>query len=388
MLLWYSIAMKKKILITFVEAGLGHIVASQAILDALNAANDGSVEIIAKDLFKENEILRKFENFLISETKKASKAPLHSNIQLAFMKIIGSQNTLKFVHSTVYRKQMTSYVKELKKIKPDVIIDTHYFTSYASVYYRDRLNPDCKVVTYDPDNNVHGWWCRRVDRFIVNNDRAYSQALKSKFNKQNVIQVPFIARQNILSANETKEFYRKKYGLPENEFIVKIADGAYAQAKLEKFVRELKHCVKPLTVLAIAGKNDQKYEKLVRLKEEMPPNVNLIPFGFVENIEELFKASDLFITKAGPNAVLDSVYMQVPFVINYWANSIEKTTKELFADKLGCGLVIKNKVKARQFIERCIDDRTVLDKYIQNEKKIDKTKNGANDIARLVLSEL
>ena len=119
--------MKKKILVTYVEAGLGHIVAAQAILDALNIANDGSVEIIAKDIFKENEELVKFENFLISETKKASSAPLHSSVQLAFMKIIGSQNTLNFVHSTVYRKQIKLYIEQLDKIKPDVIIDTHYF---------------------------------------------------------------------------------------------------------------------------------------------------------------------------------------------------------------------------------------------------------------------
>ncbi len=378
----------KKILVTFVEAGFGHIVAAQAILDALNEANDGNAEIIAKDLFKENPTLIKYENFLISETKKASKGPLHSNIQLAFMKIIGSQNTLKFVHSTVYKKQVALYVKELEKIKPDVIIDTHYFTSYASVYYRDHVDHNCKVVTYDPDNNVHGWWFRKVDYFIVNNDLAYSQALKCKFNKEKVVQVPFIARQNVIGANESKEFYRNKFGLPQDGFIVKIADGAYAQAKLESFVREFKNCHKPVTILAIAGKNESKYNKLVKLKEEMPKNVNLIPFGFVKNIEELFKASDLFITKAGPNAVLDSVYMQVPFVINYWANKIEKTTKELFADKLSCGLVIKNKVKAREFVERCIGDRTILDKYIINARKIDKTKNGANNIADLVLNRI
>ncbi len=202
------------------------------------------------------------------------------------------------------------------------------------------------------------------------------------------MQVPFIARQNVIGANESKEFYRNKFGLPQDGFIVKIADGAYAQAKLESFVREFKNCHKPVTILAIAGKNESKYNKLVKLKEEMPKNVNLIPFGFVKNIEELFKASDLFITKAGPNAVLDSVYMQVPFVINYWANKIEKTTKELFADKLSCGLVIKNKVKAREFVERCIGDRTILDKYIINARKIDKTKNGANNIADLVLNRI
>ena len=362
----------KKILVTFVEAGLGHIVTAQAILDALNLASDDSVEIIAKDIFKENETLLRHERFLIKETKKASSEPLHSPMQLFFMKILGSQNTLKLVHSTLYRKRVNAYVAELDKIKPDIIIDTHFFTSYASITYRDRLNPSCKVVTYNPDNNVHGWWCRKVDYFIVNNDLAYKQAIEKKFPPQKVKQVFFIVRQDVINANETKDFY-------------KLADGAYAEAKLESFVYELIKTDKPLTVIPVVGKNEQLYAKLVELSKHVPPNIKLMPFGFVEDIHELFGASDLFITKAGPNAILDSVFMRVPVVVNYWANKIEWTTKELFIGTLGCGEVITDKVKAREFVEKCIDDRSLLGGYVENEKKLDKNKNGAREIASFVL---
>ncbi len=375
----------KKILVTFVEAGLGHIVTAQAILDALAVASDGDVEIIAKDVFRENEILRKHEEFLIKETKKASAEPLHSPMQLFFMKIIGSQNTLKFVHSTVYRKAVNAYVKELDKIKPDVIIDTHFFTSYAAITYRDRLNPKCKVITYNPDNNVHGWWCRKVDYFIVNNDLAYKQALDKKFAPEKVKQVFFIIRKDVIGADGSKEDYRRKHGIPLDTFAVKIADGAYAEAKLESFVHELIKIDKPLTIVAIAGKNEEMYAKLLELKKSVPPNINLMPFAFVKDIHELFGACDLFITKAGPNAILDSVFMRTPVVVNYWANKIEWTTKELFINQLGCGEIITDKVKARQFVEKCIEDRSILNKYIENEKKFDKHKNGATEIASFVL---
>lgn len=375
----------KKILVTFVEAGLGHIVTAQAILDALNLVADENVEIIAKDIFRENELLRKQEEFFIKETKKASKEPLHSPMQLFFMKIIGSQNTLKLVHSTIYRKKINAYIKELDKIKPDVIIDTHFFTSYASITYRDKLNPQCKVITYNPDNNVHGWWCKKVDHFIVNNELAYKQALEMKFSPEKVKQVFFIVRQDVVNAVGKKEDYRLKYGIPLDTFAVKIADGAYAEAKLESFVHELINIKKPLTIVAIAGKNEQMYSKLLELKKTVSPNINLMPFGFVKDIHELFGACDLFITKAGPNAILDSVFMQTPVVVNYWANKIEWTTKELFINQLGCGEIITDKVKAREFVEKCIDDRSILDKYIENEKKLDKHKNGANEIASFVL---
>ena len=377
----------KKVLVTFVEAGMGHIVTAKAIANAIEKQKGEGVELIVKDLFQETEALKKYENFLISETKKASGSALHSRAQLFSMHLLGAQNTLKIVHSTIYRKSVSRYVEQLRIIKPDVIIDTHYFTTYCSVCYRNKYNPDCKVITYNPDNNVHGWWHRKVNYHIVNNDLAYAQALKT-FNKEQVKQVYFIARQEIGEVTESKEFYREKYGIPQDAFAVKIADGAYGRAKLQSFVKELVKTKKPIVIVAIAGKNEEMYSKLVKLQARLPQNVTLLPFGFVENIYELFAACDLFITKAGPNAVLDSALMQTPLVINYWANSIERTTKDLFVNNLGCGVVIKNKVEGRKFVEKCIDDRTVLAKYIENEKRLDKNKNGADEVASFVLEKL
>ena len=377
----------KKVLVTFVEAGMGHIVTAQAITDALQELKGDDVEIVAKNLFKESEFLKEYEDFLISEVKKASVYPMHSRFQNIIKYLFGAQNTLALVHSTVYKKQVKSYVEELKKINPDVIIDTHYFTSYCSVYYRNKYNPNCKVITYDPDNSVHGWWSRKVDYLVVNNELAHKQALQKKFREEQIKQVYFVERHGFAEATESKEFYREKYGIPQDCFAVKIADGIYGKAKLESFVMELAQIEKPITIVAITGKNEDLYHKLTEIKPNLPSNVNLLLFGFMTNIHELFKACDLFITKAGPNAVLDSVFMEVPIVINYWANHIEWTTKELFVDILGCGLVIEDKVEARQFVEKCIDDRHILDQYIENERKLDKNRNGAIEVAHFVLEK-
>ena len=148
----------KKILVTLVEAGMGHIVTATAIANSIQKQKGDDVELVVKDLFHETEQLKKYEEFLISETKKASGDALHSRMQLLSMHILGAQNTLKIVHSTIYRKAVNRYVEQLRLIQPDVIVDTHYFTTYCSVLYRDKYNPACKVITYNPDNNVHGWW--------------------------------------------------------------------------------------------------------------------------------------------------------------------------------------------------------------------------------------
>lgn len=376
----------KKVLITYVEAGMGHITTARAVQDILEKYQGEEIEVIGMNLFHNNPKLEKFEKFLINEVKKASSSPIHSRMQFLSMHIIGSQNSLKLVNGClVFKKQRDLYIEEIKKINPDIIVDTHYFCSYASITYRNKFNPSCKVVTYDPDNNVHGWWDTRSDYFIVNNEYAYDEALKRGFKKEQLVKVFFITRQAVVDTNESKEFYREKYGIPQNEFAVKLADGVYAKAKLKSFVYELIKSKKTMTIVAIAGKNKKLYDKLMALKPNLPKNINLMPMGFQPAVFEICKACDLFITKGGPNAVLDSVFMQTPIVINYYANKVEETTKKLFVDKLGCGVEIKNKKKARKFVEDCIENPKLLDVYIENEKKLDKNKNGAQEVAAFIL---
>ncbi len=374
----------KKVLVSFVEAGMGHIVTSQAIVDSLKRVKDKDFEIIDKNLFHENEELQKYEKFLIKETQKASSNPLHSRTQFVAMHLFGSQNTLRFVNGGIYKKYLNLYVEELKKIKPDIVIDNHYFTSYASVCYRDKYNPYCKVVTYDPDNNVHGWWCRKVDFLIVNNHGAYEEALKRKFAPEKVKEVPFITRKDIVELNKTKEECRKECNIPQDTFTVKLADGAYAKAKLKSYVYELLKVKNPLTIIAICGRNKELFEELSALKT--PSNIKLMPFEFVKSSEigKLIKASDLFITKAGPNAVLDSVFLRTPVMMNYYANSVEKTTKQIFVDRYHCGIYEGNKKKAREFVEKCIDNPSLLNEFVENEKQFDKTQNGADQIAEFI----
>ena len=380
---------KMKILITYVEAGNGHKVASQAIADALKEINTNQeFEIIEKNLFETNSRLKKYQDFLIKEVKKASASPIHSNIQLAFMNIFGAQNTLKFVNGFVYKSVRDLYINEIKKIKPDIIIDTHYFCAYCAVTYRNNFDRNCRVITYDPDNNVHGWWDRRVDKFVVNNQYAYKEAIQKHFKENQVERVSFITRKNILETNGTKDFYRKKYNIPQSDFVVKLADGIYGEAKMKSYIYELIKTDKRLSIIAIAGKNEKLYKELQELRTKLPSNISLFPFPFVKEINELIIASDLFITKAGPNAVLDSVYLRVPIVINYYANKIEEATKRIFVDECKCGLYISDKKKCRKYVEECITDRSILNNFIENEKVFDKLKSGGSEIAKIILQQV
>ena len=186
----------------------------------------------------------------------------------------------------------------------------------------------------------------------------------------------------------TKEEYRKKNNIPQDRFTIILADGAYATAKLKEYTNEFCKIKKPITLIVIAGKNEKVKEYFEKKKQTLPENINMIVHGFVDNIHELYAASDIFVTKAGPNAIQDSLFMRTPVLVNFYASPIEKFTQKLFCKEYRCGETILDKIKARKQIEKWIDNPELLDPYRENCKRLDKTKNGADEIADIIYSAL
>lgn len=379
---------KPRVLITYIEAGMGHIVTAQAIADSLKRKYGDKIEVIDSYTMRDSDkqTLRNYEKYLIHEVHMHSTLPGYCRLQMTSMHLFGSKNTLKFVHSVVFRKQTNAIIDEYKKIDPQVIVVTHYFSLYAAVEYKRLYSPDTIVALYCPDNMIHGWWDNRADVVYTNNPLATRDAQRNKF--PTIREVFYPTRAEITSSNETKEYYREKFNIPKDKFAVVIADGAYAKGKAKSVTRCLLKTKSPITICLIAGKNEKLKAKFDKLKDKLPSNITLITFGYTKEAPQIYAACDLFITKAGPNAVLDSVMLGTPVLIDFYASPIEKATKKLFIDKMNCGYYCTCPTKIRSIVEGLIDDRAPLKKIKENLKYFDKHKNGADDIADDLASRL
>jgi len=381
---------KPLVVIDYVEAGIGHIVTAQAISDALHEKYSEDFEILDNYSLRDSgdPCLEKYEEFLVNQVKMHSSIPNYGKVQMTAMHVGGSKNTLKLMHETVFHKQTHAVIEEFKRLKPDLLVFTHYFTLYAGIEYRNKYAPDCKVVLYCPDNNVHGWWDNRVDRLYTNNPLATKDALHYKFPEDRIVETFYPTRKAVTDSNESKEFYREKFGIPKDKFAVVIADGAYAKAKAKKVTYELLESDLPLTICTIAGKNEELLAELRELKDKTKPNITLIPLGFVTDAPQLYCACDLFITKAGPNAVLESVMMGTPVITDYAGTSIESATRRLFIGEKKCGYYIRNPQKIRIAVERLAQDENEMNTLREALKFFDKRKNGAamiaDDLAKLM----
>ena len=381
---------KYKVLITYVEAGMGHIVTAEAISSALEKYYPDVVEVKRCYIFSEtnDKDLIDYEKFIINAVKQSNHNNFSMYLMFFILKIVSPMLALKFVHNFTFKKAKEKSMEIIKDYHPDMVISTHYAPLHFSVEAKKKYDLDYITVAYCPDPNVHTWWDNRADLFLVNNQDAYNECIKkAHFKEQNAFLGKFILRRKILEANITSLQMRQKYGLPEDNFTVVMADGAYAKANLKKFAKEFLKIDKKFTLLIIAGKNEKLYDYFNKKAQEQT-KIDLRVYHFIEEAYELYKASDLFVTKAGPNAILDSVYMETPVMANFYASPIEKTTVNLYINRWQVGVYCQKAKKAKALLESYIDNPSLLNQYKENCVKFKQAGTGEKMFADRIVEEL
>ncbi len=382
---------KPRILLTYIESGMGHIMSMKAISEGLKEKYSDQLEIIESYVMDQgNKDTADFEVFLSNCTKETNRHKAFGVGVFWFLEIAGKQHFMRFIHRTVFKKYTDATVQALLAYQPDVIISTHYFITFAAIELKKRYMPNLTVITYNPDNNVHVWWDNRSDLFINNNLAACDEAIKKRqFAYEKIRRVFFTAREEVANANGSKEEYRLKYDLPKDKFTIMIADGAYASGKAKKVCNELLKLKFPVTIIMLAGKNEKVYQYFEKKRNKISSNIHFVNLKFTPLAYEYYGASDVFITKSGPNAVLDSLFMGTPVIVDYYAHNIEKATAKLFVDTLKCGITCYHISKINKHVTYLYEHPDFLDELRKNIKKsINKNQNGASQIADIIMNEL
>jgi UDP-N-acetylglucosamine:LPS N-acetylglucosamine transferase len=389
----------KKIIVTFVEAGFGHITPAIAVSDAIkNAVTKEGINNVTVDdvyIFRDSGVkeLVDYEKYLIKNTKKYSTNYFTAFWQFATMHLLGGpQRNLEILHQhyPIFRRAKEAFYKFLDEKQPDIVIATHYGITHFVIEYNRRFNKNIELITYVPDVCVHGWWDRRGGTFIVNNQFAKDEALKKGHNPKNIKLVPFITRKNIIDFNLTKAEARAVNDLPADKFTILLADGAYAMSKLKSFTKELLRNIKqPVTIIACAAKNVKLLAEFNKIKDTVPAGITFVPVGFRWDIYELYRSADIIITKAGGTAVMDCMFMETPIIVNRNTNPLEKANMRLIVDKLKCGEFITNKKKCRKRVTEFMQKPELLDAYRENIKKnFNRADEGSKQIAEIVLGDV
>lgn len=276
----------------------------------------------------------------------------------------------------LYQAIKKKFNKLIKKEKPDVIISMHpCFVGSVIKALKKFNNIPFYVVILDPVKFSKLWLDKRASLTFVATEETKNFLLKKKFNKDKVMHSGFPVLYNKNGTPIIKVPKRRKKLLFVNP-----------SQKGYKYTAKLINSAYPFDVdIDIVTGSDAKLKKY--LEKHLPSRENLNIYGYVNNMNERIKTSDIILTKAGPNIMFEAIAATTPIIFTgHLLGQEEKNT--LYATKRGYGVVAeKPKVLSKILKKLLIDEPNLLDE-MNNNQKYCKDLDGAINIAKTIIDKL
>lgn len=342
--------MKKALVLTSRTAGGGHWSPAQAIKSAL--AKDFQVEIYdalptfaTQAYFYIHHYLPAVFNFFYRLTNNPMGAKILHEISFFFTK------------------------KALQKIpfrRYDLIISTQYFLTSE---VRRLTKKPLVVFILDLANLHQVWLCSEADLTLVATRKAAEICQEKGLPANKVKVVGFPIR---------PEFWRQKGKPTSKQFTVFLGGSGYGLRETKIIIKHLRE-VTPARWPSLARtprRWDEAGIKLIvvcgrhgRLYHHLKKQPGLEVYGFTENMAELMAQADLIVGKAGPNLLLESVALKIPFLAVGYSPEQEKGNLELIK-KQKIGFVEPNPKKAAQLILSLAQNPSRLDRLQPNIRRL------------------
>ncbi|MBR0326752.1 MAG: O-antigen ligase family protein [Clostridia bacterium] len=339
------------VVFAYVEAGKGHVVPTKTVCNAFREKYGDRCDITESYFFTEtgDKNLESSERLFTSAVRGHNLTPVMSMLCRLANLIAGDTFMLYFLFNYTVSgiRSKKPALKHLAELDADVIYSAHW----SIPYHVNRMKKDRPyTVFFCPDIIPNGAFNVDCNSFLLSNDSGCNYAKSRRmFAGGNITRIPFPARKEISALRGTdKGELRRALGL-EDIFTVSISDGGYGLARMEKTVDALiKAADTPMNVIALCGTNKALYAKLCKMKSKNPL-VRLIPLEYTEEITLCLAASDLFVGKAGANAVAEPISLGVPVIITKCITYVERWIKNHYV-KMGGALYIPNAEKAAREI--------------------------------------
>ena len=279
------------VLILTAAMGGGHNAAARALAEASSHYKDLSVLVL--DV---NDAAGKTGKKLLVSSYHvlAGKLPrvwkfLYKNTNNALAQNIFAN--ISAVLSGISAKQI---IEQAKKFKPDYILGTHFFAPYFLSKTPLAKIPWGMVVT---DYAWHEMWYHPM----IHNHFVANKMIKNKsktFQRNS-------AHFSITGIPVNPEFYitknpetlREKYSIPLDQPCILLLSGGDGFTHVADSIPYFKKIKKPITIIAIAGKNvglEQKFEKQPWPKDSIHQVV-----GWTNTMDEYMRMADIIVSKPG-----------------------------------------------------------------------------------------
>ncbi len=300
-----------KILVTHVPAGSGHEKAAEAVADALRQLQPDAETTLMNGLEGMSSAYQ--WAFTQGYLDLIHRAPALWGVVYHLL----DHRNLAWGAYKLHRLSNASHGKVLEEIltrrQPDVFIATHFFPSEVASYLKQKGRLKAKLITVITDYMPHSVWISPgTDLYAVGMELTKEELIRRGVPAEKV-RVTGIPIHPKFARRQDRRALAVRLGLDPGQFTLLVCSGGFGTGPVERVIHLLKQVAEPMQVLAVTGKNTQLYHRLEKLKGSFPHALKV--YGFVDNMDELMEASDLFVTKPGGLSCTEAMAKDLPMVL-------------------------------------------------------------------------
>lgn len=363
-----------KILITSVSAGAGHVRAAQAVEQYLN--KEYQVEHVDLLTFSKNWFKKLYSDHYLTLINKQPKL-WEKLYELSDKPNHPSVDKLRtFIES----KSNSKFLTYLENYQPEVVISTHFMPPEILLRYKRKTGKTFKIVVVVTDFDVHYLWVNnQVDLYCVAGEMAKNKLISYGVDPKKIEITGIPIMPNFFHQYSEEEILSIKNNWNTNNKLTKVLmmAGGAGVGNLDEIAINILQKRQDVQLIALAGKNDELFNKLMLIKNQYPDNI--IPLQFTSKVHELMQISDLVITKPGGLSSSECLAMNKPMiVVNPIPGQEEHNAKYL--ESLNIAKWSKNTIEDLNDVLNNIQEYNIAFEKIQRNNTEEKIKHILNMI--------
>ena len=278
-----------------------------------------------------------------------------------------------------YEKAVRAHVDEHQW---DAMICTQYMPSMILPSLMKRLGTDIPIFAYasdvffTPRQGLHP----DLAKFYISTSEGAEHVVRSGFPREKTMVSAFpIQRSCVTAPALTKEEAREKLALkPIFTVLVNLGGEGIGTSRL---IDELEERRVAVQVVLVGGMHKHAERKLLD-QQRLCTAVTVHVAGFVDNIYDYLRASDVVVGKAGINAMLEAIYLRRPFLVTTVYYSVADAAHYVVTHDIGW--YEPHPERQAAIICSCIEDPALLAAMDRNFDSL-PIRFGADEIVRDVV---
>lgn len=357
-----------KVLILSCSTGGGHNACARYILDELK---DNNIEGVFKDFYDIVNVKAKEISSKIYLSSLAGNGEIFKNIYK--LGELYSKTKIKspvYLFNKMHRRKLYNYIVDNDF---DMVVTTHLFPSLTlTAINKENFPKKIKFVAVATDYEPCPFFEEALPNYLI-----MQKGLEDKFMKKGISKDILVNTGIPVSSNFIKKAksVRDEYNI-KDEKVILVMLGSMGFGKINEILDEIL-LIDNVKVMVVCGTNQKLYSELEKYN-----NPKLIPFGFVNNINDLIYSADVVLSKPGGLSSTEIASFRKPLLHIFPIPGIE-TYNTMFFESNGMSLKCETKNEIITNLNRILDDKKLQKEMIKNQEKW-INQNSASDLVELI----